>query len=120
MKDFSGSVPIINDYRVTLTQSLDSLKSAGVSRLTYLLRNVSSRLVFGALELQARVLDRNGTEVKEARWIGFNPQFLLPLERGEQVKFVIPVVLTQGLSGGTVELEIRENGTPVVIHRAQF
>ena len=81
---------------------------------------MSSRLVFGALELYGRVFDSNGREIPEARWIGFNPQFLLPLERGEQAKFVIPVVLPQGLSGGMVELEVRENGVPVVIHQARF
>jgi hypothetical protein len=120
VKDFSGSVPVVNDYRVRLLQGGDSLKNSGVTRLTYQMRNVSSRLVFGALELYARVLDGDGKVVPEARWIGFNPQFLLPLEKGEQAKFVIPVVMPQGLSSGMVELEVRENGVPVVIHQARF
>jgi hypothetical protein len=66
------------------------------------------------------VLDSSGTVVPEARWIGFNPQFLLPLERGEPAGFVIPVVMPQGLTSGMVELEVRENGVPVVIHQAKF
>jgi hypothetical protein len=120
VRDFSGSVPVVNDYRVRLLDGGGSLKNSGVTRLNYRIRNVSSRLVFGALELYARVLDANGKVVPEARWIGFNPQFLLPLEKGEQVKFVIPVVMPQGVSAGMVELEVRENGVPVVIHQARF
>ncbi len=120
VKDFSGSVPVVNDYRVKLLDGSASLRRAGVTRLNYEVRNVSSRLVFGALELYARVLDANGKVIPEARWIGFNPQFLLPLERGEKVRFVIPVVMPEGVSAGTVELEIRENGVPVVIHQASI
>ncbi|NDD92209.1 hypothetical protein EBZ37_09000, partial [bacterium] len=119
-RDFSGSVPVVNDYRVKLTQGLEGLKNNGVARLAYAVRNVSSRLIFGALELQARVIDAQGREVSGVRWIGFNPQFLMPLERGQQVSFVIPVVLPQGLLSGMVELEVRENGVPVVIHQARF
>jgi hypothetical protein len=123
-RDFSNASPVLNDYRVRLLSAPAQISKAGVVRLEYRLRNVSSRLVFSALELHARLFDAQGLERRDVQWIGFNPQFLMPMERGEQVQFVIPVLIPEGTSGtnsgGRVELEVRENGIPVVIHRAAF
>ena len=123
-RDFSNASPVLNDYRVSLLSAPAQVSKAGIVRLEYRLRNVSSRLVFSALELHARIFDVQGVERTDVQWIGFNPQFLMPMERGEQVQFVIPFLIPAGASGvksgGRVELEVRENGIPVVIHRAAF
>jgi hypothetical protein len=118
-RDFSRAAPVLNDYRIQLSQIRGDLKSSGVARLSYVLRNVSSRLLFSALELHARVMDSSGTQRSDVQWIGFNPQYLLPVDRGRSVAFTIPVLMTSA-SRGTLELEVRENGVPVVIHRVEF
>ncbi len=118
-RDFTGAVPVINDYRVKVAGVAGGIK-AGVSRIQYVVRNVSSRLLFSSLELHARLLDSQGAVRTDVTWIGFNPQYLLPLERGEQARFVVPVFLKSAVEGGTIELEVRENGVPVVIHRTSL
>jgi hypothetical protein len=120
IRDFSGAVPILNDYRIHALGDLSAVKSGGLVRFQYRLRNVSSRLLFGSLEVHARLLDDSGQLLSGVRWIGFNPQFLLPLEQGEEVAFVIPAFLTTPASSGKLELEVRESGVPVVIHQVQF
>jgi hypothetical protein len=119
-RDFSGSVPVMNDYRIELISAAGSQGVGDLRRFAYRIRNVSSRLIFSALEVEARVLDADGAAVAGVQWIGFNPQYLLPLEAGEQARFVIPVLMSEGARGSTIELEVRENGIPVVIHRSSI
>lgn len=118
-RDFTGAVPVINDYRVKVASVSGAFKE-GVSRIQYVVRNASSRLLFSSLELHARMLDASGAVRSDVTWIGFNPQYLMPLERGEQARFVVPVFLKSAAQGGSIELEVRENGVPVVIHRTRL
>jgi len=115
--DSTSEVPVVNDYRITLMQSPSSLKNKGVSRLTYTLKNISSRLVFKGLQLKVKVLGANSANFSV---IGPQPQLLSPMEKGQAINFVVPVLSKNANSGGTVELEVREDGKLVVIHHAKF
>ncbi len=118
LTDLSRSVPVLNDYRIELKNSLSALRGNGVVRAQYILKNVSSRFLFKGLQLKIRVLDAQGNVASGVQVIGPNPQYLQPVQRGASVDFVIPLV-SQGLpSGGVLELEVQEDGQTVVIHQA--
>ena len=118
LTDFSRSVPVLNDYRIDLKNSISSLRSGGMVRAQYSLKNVSSRFLFKGLQLKIRVLDAQGRAVSAVQVIGPNPQYLQPVAKGTSVEFVIPLVSQGLLNGGILELEVQEDGQTVVIHQA--
>jgi hypothetical protein len=119
--DLSQQVPLVNDYRIRITNKLDALRKSGVTRANYVIQNVSSRLQFKGLQLVARVKDGRGVELSQiTRVIGPNPQYLMPLSRGRSVNFLVPINVMSEIQGGTLELELMEDGNTVTIHQAKF
>lgn len=118
--DTTRQVPVLNDYRIVTEGSLDSMRKKGLTRVSYLITNANSRLVARGLQIQARVLDRDGREMTDASVVGPNPQFLSPLAQGYSRHFIIPVLVRSENAGGRLELAVQEDGKTVVIHRAEF
>lgn len=116
--DFSGEVPVMNDYRITVSGNLDSLRSTGITRIPYVIRNISSRLLFKGLQLKMTVLDAEDEDTFAI--LGRNPQFLTPLDNGRSLSFVFPVLVKKPNSGAIIELEVQEDGRTTVIHRVNF
>ncbi|MCC7441705.1 MAG: hypothetical protein IT285_08730 [Bdellovibrionales bacterium] len=115
--DLTRELPVVNDYSIRLATDVAKLKTQGVTRVEYVIRNESARLGFQGLQLHTRVLGSSGSEIQV---IGPNPQLLAPLVPGQAVSFLVPVLaLRDGLSG-TLELEVQENGRTVVVHRKEF
>jgi hypothetical protein len=117
--DLSRQFPVVNDYFIDLANaSVSALRAPGVVRLNYTVRNQSRRLMYNSLQVKVRFL--NTEDASNFVVIGPNPQFLMPLDRGESVKFTIPVMVKAASKGGVVEVEVQEAGVPVVIHREDF
>lgn len=112
--------PIVNDYRLEVLSDLKSLREPGVTRVSYRISNRGSRLLFGTLALSVRVLDSAGRPDDSFAVIGPNPQLIQSLEKGESLTFVVPLLARTRGAGDLLELELREDGQPVVIHRSEF
>ena len=115
--DFSGDVPVLNDYRISVDGETTSLRKSGITRIPYKIRNISSRLLFKGLQLRVRVLN-NDTD--DFVIMGPNPQYLTPLDNGQSLTFVFPVLVKNSNAGATIELEVQEDGRTTVIHRLNF
>ena len=115
--DLTKELPVVNDYSIRLSSDVAALKRQGVARLEYVIRNESSRLGFQGLQLHARIL---GSSTAEFQVIGPNPLLLSPLVPGQAVSFLVPVLALRDGLAGTLELEVKENGQTVVIHRKEF
>lgn len=110
-------VPLLNDYRIQLKSRIEGLRAPGVARVYYTIENINSRATLKSLQVVIRV---EGAAPEVFQVIGPNPQYLTPVRRGEKTEFMFPVAATAVNSGGTVEIEVQEDGRTVVIHRAQF
>jgi hypothetical protein len=117
--DETKAVPILNDYRVQVVSSgaESALRTKGLARLTYRIRNVSSRAFAKGLQMKIRF--KTGVEGSH-QVIGPNPQYLAPLQKGQQADFVVPVSVLKGGTSGLLELEVFEDGKIVVIHQLKF
>lgn len=110
-------VKVSNEYRVSLSGNVGNLRNAGVTRIEYAVRNLSSGATHRALQLTVRAV---GPGADNFAVLGFNPHYLAPLERGQVVQFVVPITSKSASAGGVLEFELHEQGRPVVIHRAKF
>jgi len=115
--DQAPQIPVLNDYTIRLAQSLASLRKAGISRVEYVIRNVHSRSSLRGLQLHVKVTPKSGDPFAVA---GPNPQYLNPLRNGQESSFLVPIVIRTENEGGVLELEVKENGRTVVIHRSEF
>lgn len=115
--DEERSIPLVNDYRIEVSAKSQNLRSAGVTRVQYKITNIGSRLLLRGLQLKARITGDNASEFVV---IGPNPQFLTPLMQGQSVSFVVPILAKSSNSGGTLELEVQEDGRAVVISQTEF
>ena len=111
------SLPVANDYRVRIVSPHVGLRSTGINRLEYHLRNVGSRLLYKGLQLEVKVLGENAENFAV---LGPKPQYLTPLDRGGEIYFTIPVLSRSANSGGVLELSVFEDGRLTVVHRLQF
>jgi hypothetical protein len=109
--------PLVNDYRVNVSPAGLNLRKPGLTRIEYAIRNVQSQGTYKSLQLSLRVL---GPAADDFVMPGPNPQYLPPLVQGKTLSFVFPVMTQNANGGGTLELEIREAGRTVVIHRLKF
>ncbi|MEK6579799.1 MAG: hypothetical protein AABZ55_11280 [Bdellovibrionota bacterium] len=114
---FNESVPVLNDYKVTIKGELDGLRSSGTVRALYEIEDQSPRSQLRGLQLIVRI---KGDAMNSVQVMGPHPQYLKPLVKGEKTSFVIPFAVTANNSGGTLELEVQEDGRTVVIHRIEF
>ncbi|MGZ3698240.1 MAG: hypothetical protein ACXWP5_08900, partial [Bdellovibrionota bacterium] len=115
--DGEQRIPLVNDYRISLSTGAGALRSNGVTRVQYTITNVSSRLLLKGMQLKVSVL---GDASKNFVVIGPNPQYLTPLIQGQSLSFEVPSLVTAGNSGGTLQLELQEDGRTVVINRTDF
>jgi len=113
----SPEIPLINDYKIKLLNSAGGLTKKGVTRVNYNIQNVGSRVNAKSLQLSVKILGPNANAFQV---VGPNPQFLSPIPKGENKSFVVPILAKVDNSGGTIELEVQEEGKTVVIHRSQF
>ncbi|MCM2279908.1 MAG: hypothetical protein NDJ89_17675 [Oligoflexia bacterium] len=116
--DATDEVPVVNDYRVTLTGAAGRLTEAGVARMTYRVRNLGSRLLYKGLQL--RITVKNTANTENFAVIGPATQYLMPLEKGEQATFLVPVLVKAANESCTLELELQEDGHTVAIHQVNF
>lgn len=111
-------IPLVNDYRIEVgIPGVRALRSAGVSRVEYTIRNVGSRLLMKGLQLKVKINGENGGNFAV---IGPNPQYLSPLLQGQSLSFVVPILSRDSNSGGVLELEVQEDGRTVIISRTEF
>jgi hypothetical protein len=110
------SLPVTNDYRVQIRQdTLSGLRSNGLTRIEYVVQNVSSRILLKGLSLKVTFPgSANGQFVV----IGPNPQYLQPVLQGQTASFLIPVLSSGG--NGVMQVEVKEDGRTVVIDRNNF
>lgn len=120
VNDLSRRIPVENDYRIYVATKVESLRSEGLTRVVYNLKNISSRIDFKSVQLTVRLKDSQGQLLSGFAIIGPNPQLLKPMSRGEQVRFVVPIMSAERNEGGVLELEVREDGRLVVIHQIRF
>jgi hypothetical protein len=117
--DLSRQFPVVNDYFIDLANNaVATLRTPGVVRVTYTVKNRSSRIMFNSLQLKVRFL--NSEDPTNFVVIGPNPQFLSPMDQGESVSFMVPVLVKAANKGGVIEVEVQEAGRTVVIHREDF
>jgi hypothetical protein len=109
--------PVLNDYQIRVTSSLSDLRKATTVRAQYVITNTNSRTALKSLQLKIRILGDNADNFAV---VGPNPQFLSPILNNQSKSFVVPILSKQANSGGTIELEVQEDGKTVVIHRAEF
>jgi hypothetical protein len=117
--DETRSVPILNDYRVQIVSDAPekALRTKGLARLTYRIRNVSSRAFAKGLQLKIRFKNNpDGSHLV----IGPNPQYLAPLQKGQSADFIVPISVQKAPVSGIMELEVQEDGKTVVIHQIKF
>jgi len=117
--DETRAVPILNDYRVQVVSSNaeSALRTKGLARLTYRIRNVSSRAFAKGLQMKIRFKNNpDGSHLV----IGPNPQYLAPLQKDQSADFVVPISVVKGGASGIMELEVFEDGKLVVIHQLKF
>jgi len=116
LQDAKTTVEMVNDYRIMAdTNAVAALKKKGLVRLNYSIKNVGSKNALKGLQLKVSFTNPDGFRV-----IGPNPQFVSPLRNGQSLKFTVPVLVKDNNGGGTVELEVQENGRTTVINRNQF
>ncbi|NUM88461.1 MAG: hypothetical protein HUU37_04575 [Bdellovibrionales bacterium] len=115
--DREERIPLVNDYRIQTNGGARNLRTAGVSRVSYTITNVGSRMAMKGLQLKVSVTGENAANFAV---VGPNPQYLQPLIQGQTLTFVVPVLAKSSGMGGVLELEVQEDGRPVVIHRAEF
>lgn len=116
LQDAKTSVDLVNDYRILAdTAPVAALKKKGLVRLNYTIKNVGSKNALKGLQLKISFSNPEGFRV-----VGPNPQFVSPLRNGQSLKFTVPVMVKDNNAGGTVELEVQENGRTTVINRNQF
>lgn len=120
VNDLSRRVAVENDYRITVSSKVDTLRSAGLTRAIYNLKNVSSRIDFKSIQLTVRLVDDQGQLLSGFAIVGPNPQLLRPMVKGEQIRFVVPIMSAGRNDGGKLELEVREDGRLVVVHQLKF
>lgn len=113
-----SDAPIVNEYRIRTTTNTSVLRTPGVRRVGYSIVNAGSGLIYSSLQLRLRFV--GGADSNNFTVIGPNPQFSLPLDRGQALQFVFPVMARQGNGGGTLELEVFENGQTTVVHQLGF
>lgn len=116
--DMTQQVPVVNDYRVALTNAIGGLQKAGVIRANYKVTNTGSRLLYKSLQLKVTFKDTDNGDNFVV--IGPNPQYLMPMEQGETAQFVVPVLVKADNRGGTLVLELMEDGRTVVIREENF
>jgi hypothetical protein len=118
--DQSRQAPVMNDYRLRLTNEsqMHRLRSAGVIRAEYTITNVNSRWLHRGLQLVVRVTPNNSSDSFVV--LGPNPQYLSPVDNGHSTSFVVPLLSKADNGGGTLELEVQEDGNIVQIHQVQF
>ncbi|MEK6704193.1 MAG: hypothetical protein AABZ06_00220 [Bdellovibrionota bacterium] len=117
LMDEIRDIPVMNDYVIDVVSGATSLRMAGISRVEYKIRNVSSRLILKTLQLKIRIKAKEGDPFAV---LGPNPQYLSPILNGQTSGFVAPVLVRGANSGGTIELEVQESGRTVVLHREDF
>jgi len=117
LMDQSYQVPVMNDYIIHTTNDSSALRSKGVHRVEYVIRNMNSRMTHQGLQLKVQFTGENA-DLFEV--IGPNPQYLSPLNYKKRTSFVIPVLVKEDNSGATLELEVQENGSTVVKHQVNF
>ncbi|MGE0616749.1 MAG: hypothetical protein AB7P04_14045 [Bacteriovoracia bacterium] len=115
--DEMKEIPLKNDYRIGLKNSIGGLRKAGTTRAEYVITNISSRVSSRGLQLKASFLDDADANLVV---LGPNPQYLKPIRRGKSLSFVIPVMSKRDNDGGTLVLEVQEDGRTVVVHQAKF
>ncbi|OFY98217.1 MAG: hypothetical protein A2Z97_10505 [Bdellovibrionales bacterium GWB1_52_6] len=117
LTDGEKSVPLVNDYRISVSGNTRALRANGVTRMQYTITNISSRLLLKGLQLKARIL---GNDAQNFVIIGPNPQYLTPLIKGQSLSFDVPILVKAANSGGSLELEVQEDGRTVVISQTDF
>jgi hypothetical protein len=108
---------IRNPYRVIGRITGAGLRAPGLGRLEYSFRNASSPDGYHSLQLRVRV---TGDDSGAVEVLGPNPQYLTPLGQSKSSSFVVPVVVRKANAGGIIELELLEDGVPVVVHRMNY
>jgi len=115
--DEERRIPLINDYRIQVAPTVNGLRNEGITRIEYTIQNISSRMLMKGLQLKVKVMDDTANNFVV---IGPNPQYLMPMIRGQSIGFVIPVLVKSNNAGGVLELEVQEDGHGVVISRVSF
>lgn len=108
---------VTNPYRIVGRLTGGGLRAAGTGRVEYTFRNDSATESYHGLQLRARVISDEPGAVEV---LGPNTQYLTPLGKSRSASFVLPMVVRQANTGGVIELELLEDGVPVVIHRMNF
>jgi hypothetical protein len=109
-----------NDYKIDEDPAtLPNLRTAGITRVTYKIRNISSRLVARSLHLKATIVGDNPNQ-PNFKILGPNPQYLNPITQGQETYFEVPILSNASNGGGTIQLEVTESGRPVVTRQTDF
>ncbi len=108
---------VLNAYRVNISNDVKALRQAGGARLEYQITNNGSLEKGRALQVTVRFVGANAGIFSLP---GVNPQYLAPVAQGRTVTFVAPVNVAEANGGGTLEIEIQEEGRPVIIRRIKF
>jgi hypothetical protein len=108
---------VTNPYRIVGRLTGGGLRAAGTGRVEYTFRNDSATETYHGLQLRARVISDDPGSVEI---LGPNTQYLTPLGKSRSASFVLPMVVRKANTGGIIELELLEDGVPVVIHRMNF
>ena len=116
--EISTSASVRNDYKIDVTSDISNLRNRGVVRVNYRIDNVGSLRLSKGLQLRARIVDT--ANASNFVTVGPSPQYLAPLENGQSASFMIPIMSKAANDGGTLELEVQEDGVPVVISRTPF
>ena len=111
------SYSVLNAYSINISNGLQGLRQAGSARLGYQITNNGSLEKGRALQVTARFVGENAGIFSLP---GVNPQYLAPVAQGRTVAFVAPVNIAMPNEGGTLEIEVQEEGRPVIIRRIKF
>lgn len=120
--DITDQVPIINDYGIDVLEGLDRMRQPGITRIEYVINNETSRLVLRSLQLHVRVRlagpDQSVVLSEHHAVLGPNPQYLTPIHRGYSRDFFVPILIKAPSNANLIlEMELKEEGKTVVIHR---
>ncbi len=110
-------IPVKNDYKVTIRDSLPNLRNADKVKVEMNILNVSSRLSTGSVSVRIKFLGPNADNFSVK---GDNPVLVKSIDRGDSEKVEFKVISKNSNSGGTLEFEVVESGTVVVVHRENF
>lgn len=114
--DSIDSYPVQNDYQIEILNTLGALRNPGVVRVGYRIQNRSSSLINRSLQLSSSFKgDASTFEI-----IGPNPQYLTPIPPGESRQFAVLILVKSANSGGTLVLEVQEDGQAKIIHEKNF